>query len=248
MQGAFLGPEFSNQYIESYLEKHEIPYRFVKDDDLYSETALLIDRGNVVGWFQGKMEFGPRALGNRSILGDARSPVMQSKINTKIKFRESFRPFAPAVIEEKANEYFEMEGPSPYMLFVSPVKDSLRISDSEHAMSEKSGLDKLECIRSKIPAVTHIDYTARFQTVSLATNPRFHKLISAFDQLTGCGVIINTSFNIRGEPMVCTPKDAWHCFVNTDMDFLVMGNYIVDKSKQSIDMSSGEYLRQFELD
>ncbi|HWR72879.1 MAG TPA: carbamoyltransferase C-terminal domain-containing protein, partial [Nitrospirota bacterium] len=187
--------------------------------------------GKVIGWFQGRMEYGPRALGNRSILGDARLPEMQARINLKIKFRESFRPFAPAVLAEEASSYFELDRPSPYMLLTANVARDRRISLSE---SEKrlQGTERLNVVRSSIPAVTHVDYSARVQTVHRDTNPLFHALISAFYTKTGCPVIINTSFNVRGEPIVCTPEDAYRCFMRTDMDYLVIGQYILDKSLQ----------------
>ena len=232
MTGAYLGPEYSEQAIEDFLQKESITYSKVDDPTLFELTAKKLDAGNIIGWFQGRAEFGPRALGNRSILADPRKADMQSRLNLSIKYRESFRPFAPSVLEEKANEYFECTQPSPYMLLVSPVNNELRTVDSDEQMAAKTGLDKLSCQRSVIPAVTHIDYSARVQTVSKETNPRYHQLISAFERLTGCPILINTSFNVRGEPMVLSPRDAYQCFMHTEIDCLVLGNFILDKSRQ----------------
>ena len=221
----FLGPEFPETEIRDYLDSLGVEYTVHSRDDLLREGARLISEQNVVGWFQGRMEWGPRALGNRSILADARNPENQSKVNQKIKFRESFRPFAPAVLLEKASEYFDCEIPSPYMLLTAQVREDKRC----------------------IPAVTHVDGSARLQTVAQDENPLFHDLIEEFYRQTGCPVIINTSFNVRGEPIVCTPHDALKCFMRTNMDCLVMGNCILDKKKISVDLS--EYVReQFELD
>ena len=232
MTGAYLGPEYSEQSIEDFLQEKNIVYRKVDDTTLFEVTAKKLDAGNIIGWFQERAEFGPRALGNRSILADPRKTDMQSRLNLSIKYRESFRPFAPSVLEEKAEEYFECTQHSPYMLLVNPVNSALRTTDGDQQMAAKSGLDKLSCQRSTIPAVTHIDYSARVQTVSKQTNPRYHQLISAFESLTGCAVLINTSFNVRGEPMVLSPQDAYQCFMSTEMDCLVLGNCILDKSQQ----------------
>lgn len=248
MKGTYLGPEFSDQDIQKFLEQEKIPHQKLSDQQLLSQTAELISQGNVIGWFQGRMEFGPRALGNRSILADPRNVEMQSKLNQKIKFRESFRPFAPSVLEEKTAEYFDSPQTSPYMLMVAPVCENLRTDNSEQTMAEKTGLDKLCCQRSTLPAITHIDYSARIQTVSTTTNSRYHQLISEFEKLTGCGVLINTSFNVRGEPIVCTPEDAWRCFMHTDMDYLVIGNYLLDKKDQTQLDNREQHLQQFELD
>lgn len=207
MRDAFLGPEFTDASIEQVLRSHDVPFRQCSREELLSETARLIADQQVVGWFQGRMEFGPRALGSRSILADARNPKNQSVVNLKIKFRESFRPFAPVIIQEKVSEYFEWDGPSPFMLFVANVRPEKRT----------------------IPAVTHVDGSARLQTVARDQHPLFYDLISEFDRLTGCPVLINTSFNVRGEPIVCTPEDAWRCFMRTEMDVLVMGHCIVEK-------------------
>jgi carbamoyltransferase len=210
MQAALLGPEFSEGEIESTLRSHSAVYERLDDAGLFRRTAELIAAEKVVGWVQGRMEFGPRALGSRSILGDARSPKMQSHMNLTIKFRESFRPFAPVVRNERVNDYFELDRESPYMLLVAPVR--------------KSGL----------PAVTHVDNSARIQTLKREDNPRFYALMEAFEKLTGCPIMINTSFNVRGEPIVCTPDDAYRCLVNTEMDYLVMGNFVLDRLKQPL--------------
>ncbi|MBN2423493.1 MAG: carbamoyltransferase [Calditrichaceae bacterium] len=230
-KGSYLGPEFSNDEIRKFLSDRQINYSEWDEEELCSETARLISEGKVVGWFQGRMEFGPRALGNRSIIGDARSAEMQSVMNLKIKFRESFRPFAPSVLADKVHEYFGIDRESPYMLLVAPVKQDKKMEISEED-NLKSGLNKLSVKRSVIPAVTHVDYSARIQTVSEKTIPLYYKLISEFEKLTGCPVIINTSFNVRGEPIVCTPLEAFNCFVKTEMDYLVLGNFIIDKRQQ----------------
>jgi carbamoyltransferase len=193
------------------------------------------------------MEFGPRALGARSIIGDPRSPRMQSKMNLKIKFRESFRPFAPSVLRERVSEYFELDGDSPYMLLVAPVKESRQIpmTDDQRTLF---GIEQLNVPRSDIPAITHVDYSARVQTVDRERNPRYHRLISEFDRLTGCGVVVNTSFNVRGEPIVCSPQDAYRCFMRTDMDVLVVGNYVMEKSQQPEWAEEGDWRDEFQLD
>jgi carbamoyltransferase len=232
MQGAYLGPQFSDEQIGQFLTAGNIPFERLDDQQLFEQVAQLIDQGNIIGWFQGRMEFGPRALGNRSIIADPRNPAMQSRLNVKIKFRESFRPFAPSVLVEKAQQYFDCRAASPYMLTVAQVQPALHTDNSQQAMDASSGLDKLYCQRSTLPAITHIDYSARLQTVSASTNPRYHQLISAFELLTGCAVLTNTSFNVRGEPVVCSPEDAWQCFIHTDMDYLVLGNYVLDKRQQ----------------
>jgi carbamoyltransferase len=210
-KGSYLGPSFPNEYIEEYLKDNNIPYAKLGDNELSGKMADLINDQKVIGWFQGRMEFGPRALGARSIIGDARSPKMQKIMNLKIKLRESFRPFAPTVIKENASEYFEIDVESPYMLLVAQVRDATR---------------------SSIPAVTHVDSSARVQTVNSEGNTAFHRMISALNEKFGCPVVINTSFNVRGEPIVCTPEDAFNCFMKTNMDYLVMGNCLLDKSKQ----------------
>jgi len=230
-KGSLLGPDFSKQEIKTYLDQNNLPYREMDQKQLVQTAAQLLAEQKVVGWFQGRMEFGPRALGNRSILGDARSPEMQSTINLKIKFRESFRPFAPSVLEEAASDYFEIDRPSPYMLLVAPVKKDKRLPLSEEKQ-KLEGFDKLKTARSQIPAVTHVDCSARIQTVNNSTNPLYYSLIQAFRDKTGYPVIINTSFNVRGEPIVCTPADAYACFMKTDMDYLFLGPFLLDKKQQ----------------
>jgi carbamoyltransferase len=224
-RGSFLGPAFDPR---EFLQSRGIAGVELTDGELPLRVAALLAGGNVIGWYQGRMEFGPRALGNRSILADPRIPGMQEKLNLKIKFRESFRPFAPAVIRERAGDYFELEQSSPYMLLVAPVKSAIRL-DGRLANGRATFLDRLKEPRSFIPAVTHIDYSARVQTVSPDENPRFYALLRAFEARTGCAVLVNTSFNVRGEPPVCTPAEAFRCFMHTDMDFLVLGNFLLDK-------------------
>ena len=231
MQGAYLGPEFSSEEIAAYLSARGYPFETVADSAQRALTvARLIAEGNVVGLFNGRMEFGPRALGNRSILGDARSPDMQSLMNLKIKFRESFRPFAPSVLEERATDYFDLDVPSPYMLLVSQVREEVRTVPQDSGSGDIR--EEVNRVRSSIPAVTHVDYSARVQTVSRATNPFYHDVLTAFDALTGCPVIVNTSFNVRGEPIVCTPEDAYRCFMNTQMDYLILQDHVLDKRRQ----------------
>jgi carbamoyltransferase len=246
-RGSYLGPVYSKNNIKEYLDENSIPYKEMFASEIAKETARLVAAQNVVGWHQGPMEFGPRALGARSIIGDARSPKMQEFMNLKIKFRESFRPFAPSVLAEHVSEYFDIKSSSPYMLLVADVrKDRLKqISDED---SKKSGLDLLKIVRSEIPAVTHVDGTARLQTVHRETNPLYHEMITAFHALTGCPLIINTSFNVRGEPIVESPEDAYKCFMRTNMDFLVMGNFILDKKAQPVTSDNRKWLKEFELD
>ncbi|MGA9121287.1 MAG: carbamoyltransferase [Bacteroidota bacterium] len=246
-KGSYLGPCYTDEEIEHYLLMNEIMYRKVPAGELASTVAELIAQENVIGWFQGRMEFGPRALGARSIIGDARSPKMQSIMNLKIKFRESFRPFAPSVLVEKVSEYFQIDRPSPYMLLVAPVTESRKISMTQE-QEQLFGIDKLNVSRSDIPAVTHIDYSARIQTVSRDTNPLYYDLIQAFYQKTGCPVIINTSFNVRGEPIVCRPAEAYKCFMRTEMDYLVMGNFILAKKDQAQLESDVDWRKEFQLD
>lgn len=232
----YLGPQFSSGEITNYLDSVGANYRKLSRTVLNKTVAAHLADEKVVGWFQGRMEFGPRALGGRSILGDARSPRMQTQMNLKIKFRESFRPFAPSVLREKVSEFFELETDSPYMLLVAPVREDLRVSLS--ADEEKLfGIEKLNLRRSMIPAVTHVDYSARIQTVRGEESPAYHGLIKAFDDLTGCPVVVNTSFNVRGEPIVCTPRDAFRCFMKTEMDFLVMEDVLLDKQAQNDKLS-----------
>jgi carbamoyltransferase len=232
-EGSYLGPAFEDYQIENFLKKGGVPGKRYELDQLPKAVAGLLANGKIVGWFQGRMEFGPRALGCRSILGDARNPQMQSIMNLKIKFRESFRPFAPSVLAEKVNDYFNLDRPSPYMLLVGEVQGKFR---KELTPQEKtlSGIEKLKSIRSAIPAVTHIDYSARVQTVHPETNPLYYQLLKEFETLTGCGVIVNTSFNVRGEPIVCTPDQAYACFMRTEMDYLALGPFLLDKRDQPI--------------
>jgi carbamoyltransferase len=246
-KGSYLGPEYGESKILEFLKAGEIPHTFVDDNDIPDRVAELIAGQNVVGWFQGRMEFGPRALGSRSILGDARSPKMQRLINLKIKFRESFRPFAPSVLQERAAAFFDIDRESPYMLLVAPVRDSVRRPTTAEE-GRLFGLNKLNVVRSEIPAVTHVDYSARIQTVNRRDNELYHRMISRFDEKYGCPVIINTSFNVRGEPIVCTPQDAYLCFMRTRMDYLMMGNYLLDKSKQPELEEDGEWRKHLELD
>ncbi len=231
MRGSFLGPAYGDQQIGAVLEAKRARATRVSDEELPEIVADLLAAEKVVGFFQGRMEFGPRSLGARSILGDPRSPQMQRVLNLKIKFRESFRPFAPAVLREHAGEYFELDHASPYMLLVAPVVAKRRVEPSEEA-SSLSGIELLNVPKSDIPAVTHVDYSARVQTVEADTNPLFHALLREFERKTGCAVLVNTSFNVRGEPIVCSPEDAWRCFMRTHMDYLVLGNWILDKRDQ----------------
>jgi len=228
MQGSLLGPAFSDAEILRTLQERGAVFRRMEIGQLLEHTVGLLRSEKVVGWFQGRMEYGPRALGNRSILGDPRSARMQSEMNLKVKYRESFRPFAPAVLRERAAEYFTLERDSPYMLFVAEVRPELQCAPPP----ELVGLNRLSHSHSVIPAVTHVDYSARIQTVDASTNPLFHALLSRFAEVTGCPMLVNTSFNIRGEPIVCTPDDAYRCFMTTQMDTLVMGNYVIDRAAQ----------------
>jgi carbamoyltransferase len=247
MQGSYLGPRYDDDYIANFLKRRNIPYAKLNEEEIPERIADLIAQEKVVGWFQGRMEFGPRALGSRSIIGDARSPKMQEVMNLKIKFRESFRPFAPSVIEEKVSEYFELDRESPYMLLVAPVKKEIKREMTEEEQ-KLFGLDKLHVVRSVIPAITHIDYSARIQTVNKETNPLYYQMIKKFDEKYGCAVIINTSFNVRGEPIVCTPEDAHRCFMRTNMDYLIMGNFLLDKKDQKPLEHDSDWRKEFELD
>ncbi len=230
MRGALLGPDFSEAEIRRELDAAGAVYQRLEEPQLIDRVARLLAEEKVIGWFQGRMEFGPRALGARSILGDPRSAKMQSVINLKIKFRESFRPFAPSVMAECVGDYFELDRPSPYMLITAPVREELRLAPD--CQRHLTGLDKLGVPYSTIPAVTHVDYSARVQTVHRTTNPRFHALLQRFKALTGCGVLVNTSFNVRGEPIVCTPAQAYQCFMRTDMDYLALGDCLLSKAEQ----------------
>ena len=249
MRGAYLGPEFTDDEIEESFVTLGARYRKVPHAELAERVARLLAEEKVVGWFQGRMEFGPRALGARSILGDPRSPRMQSQMNLKIKFRESFRPFAPSVLRERVSDYFELEADSPYMLLVAPVREELRreMTGEEEGLF---GIEKLNVPRSTIPAVTHVDYSARIQTVRREDNPVYHDLLAAFERLTGCAVLVNTSFNVRGEPIVCTPAQAFACFMRTEMDCLVVGDFILLKSEQGRNAFSEDlsWQEEFQLD
>lgn len=248
MSGSYLGPEFSDLEIRLTAKKYKAAFDYAENvADLSEQVAGILAEGNVVGWFQGKMEFGPRALGNRSILGDARNPEMQKKLNVKIKYRESFRPFAPSVLAEDKDKYFKIKGNSPYMLLVQPINEEIRLPVPENYAAANMR-DKLYYQRSTLPAITHIDFSARIQTVHKATNPRYWHLISAFKEKTGIGLVVNTSFNVRGEPIVCTPEDAYRCFMRTEMDYLVLGNFIFDKKKQAKWQESSEWKTEFVLD
>ncbi|MBK7631349.1 MAG: carbamoyltransferase [Ignavibacteriales bacterium] len=246
-KGSYLGPQFDEKAINNFIRSKNIIASKCSEEELINKVAELISSEKVIGWFDGKMEFGPRALGSRTIIGDARSPQMQATMNLKIKFREGFRPFAPSVICEKVSEYFETEKASPYMLLVADVKKTRRISMTDDEQ-KKWGIEKLNVVRSDIPAITHVDYSARLQTVHKETNPRYHKLISKFEEKTDYAVIINTSFNVRGEPIVCTPKDAYKCFMRTDMDYLVLGNYILSKEDQKPLENDSDWKKEFALD
>ena len=247
MKGAYLGPKFSDGEIKTYLDSINAKYLKLEDTELMPRLAKILAEGQVVGWFQGRMEFGPRSLGGRSIIGDPRNPKMQSVMNLKIKYRESFRPFAPSVLAEKVSDYFEIESASPYMLLVAPVKKTIR-KRMNSRQQQLFGIDKLNVPRSEIPAVTHVDYSARIQTVHQETNPRYHDLIQHFEQQTGCGVIVNTSFNVRGEPIVCTPEDAYRCFMRTEMDYLVLENFLLAKIEQTPWEKDEAWKQEFELD
>ena len=247
MHGAYLGPEFSDAEIEAFLTQHGIPYERVDGKDRFRRVATILADEKIVGWFNGRMEFGPRALGNRSIIGDARSPRMQAQMNIKIKFREGFRPFAPSVLRERVQDYFEMDCDSPYMLLVAPVHKKRRIAMNTE-QQQLWGIDLLNVPKSDIPAVTHVDYSARVQTVTADTNPDYHALISEFERQTGYGVIVNTSFNVRGEPIVCTPEDAYRCFMRTHIDYLMLGPYLLDKTQQPKWEEKADWRTEFQLD
>jgi carbamoyltransferase len=246
-KGSYLGPAYKNNEIQEFLEKNNIPYTHHPEQELLDITARLLAGEYVIGWFQGRVEFGPRALGSRSIIGDARSAAMQKKMNLKIKYRESFRPFAPSVLSEEVSNYFEIDRGSPYMLLVADVKKKLQREMTEQE-KQLFGIDKLNVMRSSITAVTHVDYSARIQTVHKETNPRYWQMIDRFRQETGCPVIVNTSFNVRGEPIVCTPLDAYKCFMRTEMDYLVMGNYLLEKKDQPEFHDNIDWREVFELD
>jgi carbamoyltransferase len=246
MSGAYLGPEFSSAEIERRLQSAGAQFLRLSDDKLIEACAEELVAGSALGWFQGRMEFGPRALGARSIIGDARSPSMQRTLNLKVKFRESFRPFAPAVTCEAVNDWFELDTESPYMLLVADVKKE-RCFPMDESVEQLFGIEKLNVPKSEIPAVTHVDYSARIQTVSGDTNPAFHRLLKAFERRTGCPVLVNTSFNVRGEPIVCTPEDAFRCFMGTEIEALAVGNYLMRKQDQTEKLRR-EYHTSFALD
>ena len=247
MKGSYLGPAFAPDEIEKFLKTSGAPYTRYDDGSLPDRVAGLLAEEKIVGWFDGRMEFGPRALGARSILGDPRSPRMQAQMNIKIKFREGFRPFAPSVLRERVSDYFELETDSPYMLLVAPVREDRRIplTAEQHKLW---GIEKLNVPRSDIPAVTHIDYSARVQTVTRDTNARYYDLIKSFEARTGCGVLVNTSFNVRGEPIVCTPADAYRCFMRTHIDALVLGPFLLEKAGQPKLTEDTEWQKEFQLD
>ena len=247
MEGAYLGPSYSDSYIENFLCRNNIPFKKLNESDLIDKVADLLAEGKIIGWLNGRMEFGPRALGARSIIGDARSTKMQSIMNLKIKYRESFRPFAPSVLREKISEYFELDYDSPYMLLVAPVRKE-RCIDIPKEKKNLFGIDLLNVPRSDIPAVTHIDYSARIQTVHEDSNPKYYKLIKKFEEKTGCAVIVNTSFNVRGEPIVCSPEDAYRCFMRTEMDYLVLEDFLLDKKEQKPLENDTNWRKEFELD
>jgi len=246
MKGAYLGPEFSDKQIESELKACGARYKKLTEEELIEETATALTSEKAVGWMQGRMEFGPRALGGRSIIADPRSPIMQKQLNLKVKYRESFRPFAPSVLREDVNDWFEHEIDSPYMLFVANIQN-----DKRRAMTAEEGtlfgIDKLNVPRSSIPAITHVDYSARIQTVHADTNPLYHAVISKFKEKTGCSLVVNTSFNVRGEPIICSPKDAFKCFMGSELDVLAVGNYLLLKKEQN-EALNDNYEESYELD
>jgi carbamoyltransferase len=254
MKGSYLGPRFKNEEISIILNELKAPSHFFHiEDELLDQVCDAIEDEKIVGWFQGRMEFGPRALGGRSIIGDARSEKTQTQMNLSIKYRESFRPFAPSVLEEKTDEYFELDTPSPYMLLVAPVKEEIRAplsKEDKDTMANPDLLKRVRLKRSSLPAITHVDYSARVQSVSESRNDRYYRLIKKFDQKTGSGVIVNTSFNVRGEPIVHTPQDAYRCFMATEMDILVLENHVLIKSEQPIEnrVSKDQHVGQFDLD
>ena len=248
MKGAYLGPEFSDRDIENVARRYDAKYKKFDDfSELCEKTADLLNNDTVIGWFQGRMEFGPRALGNRSILGDPRCPEMQKKLNLKIKYREGFRPFAPSVLEEDISTFFDIDTISPYMLMVAPVLESRRTKLPEK-YEELPLYERLYFLRSDVPSITHIDFSARIQSVSRETNPKYWQLINTFKQKTGYGIVVNTSFNVRGEPIVCSPDDAYRCFMRTEMDYLVMGNYLFDKKEQPNWDKADNWKEEFKLD
>jgi carbamoyltransferase len=248
MKGAYLGPEYSADEIKRVAKRYKAPIRYFSNfRELCNVVADFLEQGMVVGWFQGRMEYGPRALGNRSILGNPCLPETQKKLNLKIKYREGFRPFAPAVLEEDIEEYFDLDRPSPYMLLVAPVKETRRKILPEY-YSRSEMYERLYHIRSDVPAITHIDYSARIQSVNKKSNERFWGLIRSFKEKTGYGLVVNTSFNVRGEPIICTPEDGYRCFMRTEMDYLVMGDYLFNKKEQPKFSDGVEWKEKFKLD
>ena len=247
MSGAYLGPSFTKEQIRAELDAFGASYRELDEETLVDTVADLLNQERVIGWFQGRMEFGPRALGGRSIIGDPRSAKMQTVMNLKIKYRESFRPFAPSVLAERVGDYFELEHPSPYMLIVAPVRSELRLPLTPE-QQQLFGIEKLKLKRSELPAITHVDYSARIQTVHEGTNPLYYRLLKAFEQRTGCGVLVNTSFNVRGEPIVGSPTDAYRCFMRTEMDHLAIGNFLLDKGEQPHWEKDESWRNEFALD
>ena len=246
MRGSYLGPTFTDDQIETALKESGAKYQKLSEEALIDDLATALSAGKAVGWMQGRMEFGPRALGGRSILADPRSPAMQKQLNLKVKYRESFRPFAPSILADQVGEWFEHDTPSPYMLLVADIRADKRrpMSDAEKALF---GIDQLNVPRSSVPAITHVDYSARIQTVHASTNPRYHRLLRAFHQKTGCPILVNTSFNVRGEPIVCTPTDAFRCFMGTELDILAIGNFLLYKEGQETDLIKN-YEKNYELD
>ncbi len=247
MDGSYLGPGFCDDEIRTYLDSVNARYEKLDDAQLMPRLADILAEENVIGWFQGRMEYGPRALGGRSIIGDPRSQAMQSVMNLKIKYRESFRPFAPSILANHVSDYFDIDRSSPYMLLVAPVKEQRRTPMTEE-QENLFGIEKLNVPRSEIPAITHVDYSARVQTVHKETNPRYYELLEHFEQRTGCPVIVNTSFNVRGEPIVCTPEDAYRCFMRTEMDYLVIEGYLMAKPEQPVWETDDSWKDEFELD
>ena len=246
MKGSYLGTEFNQSEIEKELNNAGANYEILKYEELIDKAAELLSNEKAIGWFQGRMEFGPRALGSRSILGDPRSDKMQKNLNLKVKYRESFRPFAPSVLREDLQNWFDMNVDSPYMLLVSNINSDKKI-EMTNEQKKLFGIEKLNIKRSEIPAVTHVDYSARIQTVNKKNNKRYYDLISKFKEKTGCPVIVNTSFNVRGEPIVCTPSDAFNCFMGTNLDVLVIGNYFLEKKEQVVS-GNNDYKNQYNLD
>ena len=247
MRGAYLGPSYSDGQIRGQLDAMGARYVQLEDSELLPRLAEILGQENVVGWFQGRMEFGPRSLGGRSIIGDPRSRAMQTTMNLKIKYRESFRPFAPSVLAERAADYFDIDRSSPYMLLVAPVHEAIRISMTEE-QERLFGIEKLNVPRSQLPAITHVDYSARIQTVHPQTNPRYYGLLQQFERHTGCPVLVNTSFNVRGEPIVCSPEDAYRCFMRTEMDYLVIENFLLSKPDQPVTEQDDSWRNEFALD